>query len=127
MSVVKIAVEVDGDFIVQNVFTKPGMFVQKDEVLFSLKDKNSNKVTKIKAPAAGKADKVHKSKGNAASKGYVIFLIIGKMLQRYPSIFQDTTVQQFLIIQLLQTDVRLPEPISSSDRLIFGEKLFGNL
>jgi len=69
MSVVKIAVEVDGDFIVQNVFTKPGMFVQKDEVLFSLKDKNSNKVTKIKAPAAGKADKVHKSKGNAASKG----------------------------------------------------------
>jgi hypothetical protein len=79
MSVVKIAVEVDGDFIVQNVFTKPGMFVQKDEVLFSLKDKNSNKVTKIKAPAAGKADKVHKSKGNAASKGYVIFFsIIGK-------------------------------------------------
>lgn len=83
MSVVKIAVEVDGDFIVQNVFTKPGMFVQKDEVLFSLKDKNSNKVTKIKAPSAGKADKVHKSKGNAASKGYVIFFIKGKCTKEF--------------------------------------------
>ena len=112
MSVVKIAVEVDGDFIVQNVFTKPGMFVQKDEVLFSLKDKNSNKVTKIKAPAAGKADKVHKSKGNAASKGYVIFFFyFRQMHQRFPNIFQNTTVQQFLIIQQLQTDVRLPKPM----------------
>ena len=94
MSVVKIAVEVDGDFIVQNVFTKPGMFVQKDEVLFSLKDKNSNKVTKIKAPAAGKADKVHKSKGNAASKGYVIFLIIliGKCTKDFQMYFK---IQQF--------------------------------
>ena len=98
MSVVKIAVEVDGDFIVQNVFTKPGMFVQKDEVLFSLKDKNSNKVTKIKAPAAGKADKVHKSKGNAASKGYVIFFYYRQMHQRLPNI-----VQQFLIIQQFAT------------------------
>ena len=104
MSVVKIAVEVDGDFIVQNVFTKPGMFVQKDEVLFSLKDKNSNKVTKIKAPAAGKADKVHKSKGNAASKGYVIFYY-REMHQRFPNIVKNTTVQQ------LQTDVRLPKPM----------------
>ena len=73
MSVVKIAVEVDGDFIVQNVFTKPGMFVQKAEVLFSMKEKNSNKITKIKAPSAGKVDKVLKSKGNDASRGYVIF------------------------------------------------------
>ena len=74
MSVVKIAVEVDGDFIVQNVFTKPGMFVQKDDILLSLKDKNSNKITKIKAPSAGKTEKVLKSKGNDASKGYVFLL-----------------------------------------------------
>ena len=112
MSVVKIAVEVDGDFIVQNVFTKPGMFVQKDEVLFSLKDKNSNKVTKIKAPATGKAGKVHKSKGNAASKGYVIFFYYRQMYQRFPGfVVQNTIVQQFLIIQQLQTDVRFPKPM----------------
>ena len=69
MSVIKISVEVDGDLIVQNVFTKPGMFVQKEEVLFSLKDQTSNKVTKIKAPTAGKSIKVHKMKGNSASRG----------------------------------------------------------
>jgi len=69
MSVVKIAVEVDGEFTVQNVFTKPGMFVQKDEVLFSLKDQKSSKVTKIKAPTAGKTDKIHKMKGNSATQG----------------------------------------------------------
>ena len=69
MSVVKIAVEVDGEFTVQNVFTKPGMFVQKDEVLASLKDQKTNKITKIKAPTAGKTDKIHKMKGTTVSQG----------------------------------------------------------
>ena len=69
MSVVKIAVEVDGEFTVQNVFTKPGMFVQKDEVLASLKDQKTNKVAKIKAPTAGKTDKIHKMKGSSVSQG----------------------------------------------------------
>ena len=69
MSAIQIAVDLEGDFTIQEIKTKPGIFVQKGQILFSLKENSSGKVTKIKAPTAGKSTKVHKKNGQNVKKG----------------------------------------------------------
>ena len=69
MSVVKIAVEIDGDLIIQDIKTRIGVFTQKGQVLFSIKDTVSGKVTKIKSQTAGKSMKLLKKNGQSVSKG----------------------------------------------------------
>ena len=69
MSKQKIAVDIDGEFVIHDVKANPGSYVQKGQILFTLKETSSGNLTKIKALNSGKSIKVLKRSGNPVKKG----------------------------------------------------------
>merc|ERR1719367_2088310 len=64
------------------------MFVQKDEVLASLKDQKNNKIAKIKAPTAGKTDKIHKMKGSSVFQGDLMIELLSGACE-HPTVMKN--------------------------------------
>ena len=64
-----ITVEKHGDFTVQDMKAKAGMFTQKGQLLYSLKEKSTGNVHRIKAQKPGKPLQILKKTGTDVSHG----------------------------------------------------------
>ena len=67
-----ITVEKHGDFTVQDMKAKAGMFTQKGQLLYSLKEKSTGNVHRIKAQKPGKPLQILKKTGTDVSHGWVL-------------------------------------------------------
>ena len=65
----KITVTLEGEFTIQDLKAKVGVFVEKGKILFSLKNTSTGNITKIKSPSAGKVSKILKKSGTNVTKG----------------------------------------------------------
>ena len=65
----EIRVTAKGEFVVQEMKARVGNFVMKGQFLFSLKDKSSGNVTKIRAEADGKPSKILHKSGSDVTHG----------------------------------------------------------
>ena len=64
-----ITVENPGDFTVQDMKAKVGLFTQKGQILYSLKEKSTGNLHKIKAQKPGKPIQILKKTGTDVSLG----------------------------------------------------------
>ena len=65
----EIRVTAKGEFVVQEMKARVGNFMMKGQFLFSLKDKSSGNVTKIRAEADGKPSKILHKSGSDVTHG----------------------------------------------------------
>ena len=69
MTLEKVSVTIEGEFTIQDLRAKVGVFVEKGKILFSLKNNSSGNVTKVKSSSAGKVSKILKKSGTNVSQG----------------------------------------------------------